>query len=340
MKEARFYQKIKNNFVRCETCGHSCVIGEGEYGLCGVRKNKNSKLISLVYGRAAALNVDPIEKKPLFHFLPGSLVFSLGTFGCNFSCAFCQNWTLSQPPKEKFFWHDVDLGKEILPAAIVSEAIKQDCLSIAYTYNEPTVFLEYAFETMKIAREAGLKNVWVSNGYMSQETLNIITPYLDAINIDLKSFRQDFYERLCGASLNLILENLKKIKTTKIWLEITTLLIPGQNDTPSELKDIANFIERQLGKETPWHISAFSPAFKMMDHQLTQASEIEKAVLLGKQMGLKYVYAGNIRTAKSQNTYCPKCQELIIERSGSIIRSFDQKSQCPRCKTQIDLILE
>jgi len=340
MKEAYLYNKLKNDQIACKVCHQNCIVKNGEHGGCGVRKNENGKFVSLVYGRAAAVNADPIEKKPLFHFLPGSLSLSFGTFGCNLSCSFCQNWTLSQPSKEKFFWHDVDLGHDMLPAKLISEAIKQDCESISYTYNEPTVFLEYAIDTMKMAREAGLKNVWVSNGYMSDKTLEMILPYLDACNIDLKSFSEDFYNKTCGASLKPVLKNLKKINGSPAWLEVTTLLIPNQNDSDKEIKNIANFIADELGKEVPWHLAAFHPAYKMLETHSTKPSKIEHAVRLGKQMSLKYVYAGNLPDNKRENTHCSRCQELVIERVGHIIRRFDRGGLCPKCKTSIDLILE
>jgi len=340
MKEAILYKKLKNDQVQCDTCSHRCVIKDGDHGVCGVRKNEKGKLICLVYGRTPAINIDPIEKKPLFHFLPGSSVLSFGTFGCNFSCSFCQNWTLSQPPKEKFFWHDIDLGKNALPAKIVSEVIKQECQSIAYTYNEPTVFLEYAYETMKIAHGAGIKNVWVSNGYMSPETLEFILPYLDAINIDIKSFSENFYNKFCGAKLAPVLENIKKIKKAGVWIELTTLLIPDQNDSEKEIRSIANFIYSEVGKETPWHISRFYPAYKMLEVKPTDPKTIEKAVKIGKEIGLKYVYAGNLPGSAFENTPCPHCQKTVIERLGYIIRRLDRDGICPYCKTRIDLILE
>ncbi|TRZ81967.1 AmmeMemoRadiSam system radical SAM enzyme [bacterium] len=340
MKETILYEKLKDGRVKCNTCNHRCIIKDGEHGICGVRKDENGKLISLVYGKVAAINVDPIEKKPFFHFLPGSYAFSFGTFGCNFACAFCQNWTLSQPPKENFFWHDVNIGADWLPVKIVSEALKRDCQSIAYTYNEPTVFLEYALDTMKIAREAGLKNVWVSNGYMTAEALDLISPYLDACNIDLKSFSENFYNRLCGGKLEPVLENIKRIKKAGIWLELTTLLIPDENDKVAELKKIAEFIFNKIGAETPWHISRFYPAYKMKESPATDIRSIEKAIKIGKQAGLKYVYAGNVPGSSYENTYCPRCNGIIVERANYIIRRFDKDGACPRCKTKIDLILE
>ncbi len=340
MRETILYEKFKDGRVKCNACNHHCIIKDGEHGICGVRKNENRKLLSLVYGKAAAINVDPIEKKPFFHFLPGSCSLSFGTFGCNFACAFCQNWTLSQPPKEKFFWHDVNIGADWLPAKIITEALKRECQSVAYTYNEPTVFLEYAFDTMKAVHEVGLKNIWVSNGYMTAEALNLILPYLDAINIDLKSFSENFYNRLCGGKLEPVLENIKRIKKAGVWLELTTLLIPDENDKSVELKKIAEFIFNKIGKETPWHISRFYPAYKMKELPVTDIKTIEKAIKIGKQVGLKYVYAGNIPGSPYENTYCPRCNDVLIERANYIIRRFDKNGTCPHCKTKIDLILE
>jgi len=340
MREAIFYTKLKDNFVRCDTCNQRCIIKDGDRGFCGVRKNENGKLILLVYGKAIAINVDPIEKKPLFHFLPGSNALSFGTVGCNFECSFCQNWTISQAPKEKFFWHGENIGKEWLPAKIITDALKQDCQSIAYTYNEPTVFLEYALDTMKLAHEVKLKNIWVSNGYMSPETLSLILPYLDAINIDLKSFSEKFYQEYCGAKFLPVLENIKKIKKAGVWLELTTLLIPNLNDSTPELKKIANFIVNDVGKDTPWHISRFYPAYKMNALETTDAKLIDKAVKIGKDAGLKYVYAGNLPGSSHENTFCPHCKKIVIERVGYIVRRLDRDGICPYCKTNIDLILK
>ncbi len=335
MKETLLYGKFNDNAVRCNLCHHRCIIQNGQRGICGVRKNENNKLVSLVYGQPLALNVDPIEKKPLFHFLPGSFAFSLGTLGCNFGCLFCQNWEISQTPKKEYPHLRPFASQKWPPSKIVTEALKNNCQSIAYTYNEPTVFLEYALEIMKLAREANLKNVWVSNGYMTPETLRLIAPYLDAINIDLKSFSKKFYREICGAKLEIVLENLKNIKKQGIWLEVTTLIIPQKNDSSRELKQIASFIFRNLGTDVPWHLSRFYPAYKMATIPITSRETIEKAIRIGKKIGLKYVYAGNLPKSPYENTYCPACNNVVIERTGYIVRRFDKDGRCPQCSTKI-----
>ena len=285
-KEAILYEKLSGNKVRCGVCNHRCLIGDGKKGICGVRKNEKGKLYTLVYGKAIAENIDPIEKKPFFHFMPGTRSLSIATVGCNFRCMHCQNADISQT--------DFISGKDLLPERVVEDALENDCPSIAYTYTEPTIFVEYALDTMKLARKNKLKNVWVSNGYMTKETLDLIGLYLDAINVDLKGFTEKFYQEVCGAKLKPVLENLKRIKKKKIWLEVTTLIIPTKNDSPKELKNIAEFIKKELGAETPWHVSRFFPTYKMVDLLPTEVEKIYKAVDIGKKAGLKYVYGGNI----------------------------------------------
>lgn len=341
MKEALLYKKLKNGTVQCNLCHHHCLIPEGQRGVCGVRQNQKGKLYSLVYNKAMAINVDPIEKKPLFHFLPGSYALSFGTLGCNFGCLFCQNWDISQPPRQKNFpLKSFAALPNVSPQSIVKEAIQQKVASIAYTYNEPTIFLEYALDTMQLAHRLGLKNIWVSNGYMSPEALKLITPYLDAINIDLKSFREEFYGRICGARLKPVLENIKRVKKSNVWLELTTLLIPGENDSLKEIEAIANFITTEVGQNTPWHISKFYPAYKMSQVPPTSENLIEKAVKIGKRAGLKYVYAGNLPGNAHENTYCPHCNALVIERRGYIVRRYDKNGRCPNCGSKLDLILK
>ncbi len=299
MRECQNYKKIGSEKLECQACAHFCKIAPGNTGICGVRQNRKGKLYSLVYEQAIALNVDPIEKKPFFHFFPGSYAYSVGTLGCNFRCANCQNYEISQigglkgkiKEYEKINW-----GQEISPEQIVKNALDLKCQSIAYTYNEPTVFREYALDTMKIAHKKGLKNVWVSNGFMSAQTRKDVIPYLDAINIDLKSFRKDFYGKYCGASLPPVLQNCQKFKEEGVWLEITTLIIPTLSDDPQMLREIINFIKEKLGKETPWHISAFSGRFSWKLEHLpdTQPEKILKIKNMAKKEGLKNVYPGNI----------------------------------------------
>jgi pyruvate formate lyase activating enzyme len=292
MYEALLYEKQENKKVKCNACNHRCVIAGSRRGICGVRENRDGKLYSLVYGKIIAEHIDPIEKKPLYHFMPGSFSLSIATAGCNFRCLHCQNADISQISKEKPEEVEI-LGEDIKPQKIVQDALDNKCPSISYTYTEPTIFVEFALDCMKLAKENDLRNVWVSNGYMSKETLDLIAPYLDATNIDLKAFTEDFYQQVCGAKLKPILENLIEIKKRRIWLEITTLIIPGNNDSEKELKQIAEFIKKKLGSDTPWHVSRFFPYYKMKDISPTPVEKVYRAVEIGKQAGLKYVYPGN-----------------------------------------------
>jgi pyruvate formate lyase activating enzyme len=336
MKEAILYQRINKNTVRCQACSHYCTIALNKRGICGVRENKDGKLYSLVYGKACAVNIDPIEKKPFFHFFPGSYSLSIATVGCNFRCLHCQNYDISQSPKET----KEIFGEDWPPEKIVEEALKYKLPSISYTYTEPTVFIEYALETMKLAKKNGLKNTWVTNGYMSKETLELIGPYLDAANVDLKFFNDELYQRICGGKLQPILDSLKWLKKNKIWVEVTTLIIPGYTDTDSQFEKIAEFINNELGNETPWHLTRFYPAYKLLEAPITPEETIYKAIKIGKKFGLKYVYSGNLFGDDFENTYCPKCNELIIKREGFQIIRFDKDGYCPKCKEKIDLILE
>lgn len=287
MKEALLYKKLPQKKVQCQVCAHYCLISSGQRGICGVRENQNGKLYSLVYGKAAAVNIDPIEKKPLFHFLPNTYTYSIASVGCNFRCANCQNWAISQINQG---------GQELPPKKIIQEATANHCPSISYTYTEPTIFLEYALETMKLAKKEGLKNIWVTNGFMSKETLELIAPYLEAANVDLKSFDNNFYQKYCHGRLKPVLDNLKEMKRKGIWLEVTTLIIPDLTDQAAMLKKIALFIKKELGPETPWHISRFFPevSWKLQHLPTTPLKALEKAEQIGLKVGLKYVYKGNI----------------------------------------------
>lgn len=293
MKEALLYEKLKDDKVKCKLCNHQCLINNKKRGICGVRENKDGKLYSLVYGKAIAENIDPIEKKPFYHFLPGTQSLSIATVGCNFRCLHCQNADISQISKAKP--EDVEiLGKDLSPDEVVKYALDNNCPSISYTYTEPTIFLEYALDCMKLAHKKGLKNTWVSNGYMTKKALDLIVPYLDAINIDLKAFTEDFYQEVCGAELEPVLDNLINIKKNKIHLEVTTLIIPKRNDSEKELKQIAEFIKKELGNDVPWHVSRFFPYYRMKDVLPTPIEKVEQAVEIGKKAGLKHVYAGNV----------------------------------------------
>ena len=290
MQEAMFYNKVEGKEAQCYLCAHNCKIALGQFGFCGVRQNIQGVLNTLVYAEVIAANVDPIEKKPLYHFLPGSMSFSIATKGCNFRCGFCQNWQISQVSGQ-------DNAREVyklMPERIVEEAKKNHCQSISYTYTEPTIFFEYAYDIAKVAKQAGLKNIFVTNGYMSREALETISPYLDAANIDLKSFREKFYVENCKGHLQPVLDSIKLAKKLGVWIEITTLIIPGYNDSVSELSDIAGFIA-SVGKDIPWHISRFHPDYHFLNQKLTPIETLKKAEDLGKKAGLDHVYLGNVK---------------------------------------------
>ncbi|PIS32051.1 AmmeMemoRadiSam system radical SAM enzyme [Candidatus Peregrinibacteria bacterium CG08_land_8_20_14_0_20_41_10] len=339
MHKAALYKQLEDQRVQCLACSHYCKIPEGRRGICGVRENQKGKLYLLVYGYPAAVNLDPIEKKPLFHFLPGSRIFSLGTEGCNFKCAFCQNWEISQKIKNsKFKNQNFSEGlEEWEPEKIVQYCVESKIPSIAYTYNEPAVFFEYAFDTAKLARAAGLQNVYVSNGYESSEALKKIAPFLDAINLDLKSFSAAFYQKICGGKLEVVLENIQRIKKLKIWQEITTLVIPGQNDSALELKQIAEFIAN-INPAIPWHVSRFFPAYQMLEVPPTSVTKLKEAYTIGKRAGLKYVYLGNLEDEVKSSTYCPDCGALVIKRSsfGFEVENLLRRGNCPYCGREIE----
>jgi pyruvate formate lyase activating enzyme len=337
MHEAKFYKKISGTTLQCQLCNHFCAIKDGEKGFCRARENRGGKLYSLVYGYPVAINIDPVEKKPLFHFMPGSLSYSLGTLGCNFRCKNCQNWDISQ--EENISKKERSM-EYFSPEKIVEEALGNECQSIAYTYNEPTIWTEYALDIMKLATKNNLKNIWVSNGFMADACLDAITPYLDAINIDIKSFDDEFYKENCAARLKPVLENCEKIKRKNIHLEITTLIIPTLSDDIEILKKIAEFIAVKLGDDTPWHISKFSPEISWRLRRLpaTEEEVIYKAYEVGKEAGLKYIYAGNLPGDQKENTYCPNCGEIAIRRLGYEIERFDNNGRCPQCDKDLDII--
>jgi len=331
MKEALLYEKLLNKKVRCNLCAHNCIIAHEKRGTCQVRENREGTLNTLVYGQVISQHVDPIEKKPLFHFYPGTTAFSIGTPGCNFHCQWCQNWEISQMPPEKFF----AFSDKASPEQIVLEAKKSGCRSIAYTYTEPTIFFEYAYDTAKLAHKSGLENIIITNGYMTEEMTETFHPFLDAVNVDLKSFRDFTYKKFVGARLQPVLDSLKKIKQLGIWLEVTTLVIPGINDEPSEIRDIVDFIVQELGEETPWHISRFFPSYKMTKVPSTPLSTIRRTREIGLEEGLHYVYQGNIQG--EANTYCHACGYLLIHRYGYTIQEnhVGKYGCCPNCSTKV-----
>ncbi|MEA1940408.1 MAG: AmmeMemoRadiSam system radical SAM enzyme [Candidatus Caldatribacteriota bacterium] len=330
-KEAMLYEKLSEGKVRCNLCAHRCVIADGKKGICQVRENRSGSLYTLVYGHTIIQHVDPVEKKPLFHFHPGSAAYSIATPGCNFGCRWCQNWDISQVVRERH----LILGEEASPEQVVATAQKADCRSIAYTYTEPTIFFEYAYDTARLAHKAGLANLYITNGYMTEEMLETFQPYLDAANVDLKAFRDKTYRRYVGARLQPVLNTMKMMKRLGIWLEVTTLVIPGINDDDGELKDAANFVAEELGVDTPWHISRFFPGYKMTDVPPTPVETLDRAREIGLEAGLRYVYVGNL--PGEANTVCHKCGQTLIRRLG--YRILENRVQpngcCPNCGTPV-----
>ncbi|MFC1623974.1 AmmeMemoRadiSam system radical SAM enzyme [Candidatus Omnitrophota bacterium] len=330
IKEAVLYEKLDEGKVHCYLCNHHCKISPGKFGSCGARENLDGKLHTHAYGEVIAAHIDPIEKKPLYHFFPGSFSYSIATVGCNFKCPFCQNWQISQVSKR-----DRNIsGDKLPPEDIVKEAKKNNCKSISYTYTEPTIFFEYAYDIAKFAKKEGLYNNFVTNGYMTKDALQTIKPYLDACNVDLKSFNEDFYQKMCGGHLEPVLDSIKTMKELGIWVEITTLIVPGQNDSDSELKSIAEFIV-SVGPEVPWHISRFHPDYKCLDSRPTSIEIMRMAEEIGKKAGLKYIYLGNV--IEGNNTYCYNCKNLLIERTVFDITKYDIRDErCPKCNTNIE----
>lgn len=328
MKEAMFYNKL-NGKVQCILCPRKCKIDSGNKGACSVRENQNGKLISLVYGKAASVASDPIEKKPLFHFAPGTDCLSFSTVGCNLNCSFCQNWEISHP--DKIF------GEDISPQEIVNLTLKNNLPGIAYTYTEPTVFYEYAIDTMKIAKKHGLYNVWVSNGYTNIEPVKMISKYLDAINVDLKGDIK-FYQKLCSVpNEEPMKQALLEYKKNNVWIEITNLIIPGYNDKPEQISKLVKWIKENLGINTPLHFSRFYPNYKLTDVRPTAVEILEKAVEIAKNQGMKYVYLGNVPSHECENTFCPKCNEVVIKRTGLATSkmNFDKDLKCVKCGEKI-----
>jgi pyruvate formate lyase activating enzyme len=326
MREAMLYEKIEEGKVRCILCSHHCVIADGKRGICGVRENRGGTLYTLVYDRVISMNIDPIEKKPLFHFHPGSSSFSIATVGCNFRCLHCQNYGISQYTKER---RDIP-GEAVTPKDIVNGAIRTGCKSISYTYTEPTIFFELAYETAEIAREKGIKNVFVSNGFNTPEATRMIAPYLDGNNIDLKG-DDNFYRKVGGGRLQPVLDTIRLMKELGVWVEVTTLIIPTYNDSEDFLRWVAEFI-MSVDPAVPWHVTQFYPTYKLTDQPRTPVKTLRRAREIGLEVGLKYVYEGNVPGEGGENTYCPSCGELLIERYGfSIIDIKIKDSKCTKC---------
>lgn len=329
--------------VRCNLCAHRCRIAEGKLGLCRVRKNVGGALKTLTYGRVCALHVDPIEKKPLFHVLPGSKSLSIATPGCNFRCSFCQNWQISQQPRQdEDGLYSPSLQTEFIPPETIVELAQQNgCASISYTYTEPTIFFELAYDTARLARECGIKNCFVSNGFMTPEAVETIAPVLDAINVDLKCFSDETYRTVCGGALQPVLDCLVNLVRAGVWVEVTTLVVPGMNDSQAELRQIAEFIATRLDPHVPWHVSRFHGDYQQRNTPATPLATLELARDLGLRAGLKYVYGGNAPGQADERTYCAHCREILIDRLGFTVENLRLKNGlCPKCQTPAEGVWE
>ncbi len=329
MKQALFYKKLKEKVVQCQLCPHFCVIKPNERGRCGVRQNQDGKLISLVYGKPCSLALDPIEKKPLYHFLPGQLALSIATVGCNLSCKHCQNWEISQANPDEFS------VREVKPEEIVKTAKEKNVKIISYTYTEPTIFYEYMLDISKLAKKKGIKNMIVSNGFINPKPLKQLCKHIDGANIDLKSIDDDFYKKICNARVNPVLESLKILKKENIWIEITNLLIPGLNDKEKDIKKLISWIKNNLGTDVPVHFTAFYPCYKLSHLPPTSIETLKNARRLALKQ-LKYVYTGNIQNDEGDSTFCPKCSKLLVKRRlFSIIENNLKQGKCPKCNAKI-----
>ncbi len=354
MKEAMFYEPLTEGRVLCTLCALYCKIAPGRRGACGVRVNVDQTLYTLVYDKVVARHLDPIEKKPFFHFYPGSRSYSIATVGCNFRCLHCQNYDISQQPKQKtpvirasggespevrcLALRDLEghvPGEHVTPDDIVNAARGSGCRSIAYTYTEPTIFFELAYDTARLAAAEDIANVFVTNGYITEEALTTIAPYLDAANIDLKSFNDAAHKRMTGARLQPVLDSIRAYKRLGIWIEVTTLVIPGHNDSESELRQIAEFI-CGIGADIPWHVTQFYPTYRLLDRPRTPVAILRRAREIGYEAGLRYVYEGNVPGEGSENTHCHACQALVVQRyNHQVLENRIRNGRCPDCSTQI-----
>jgi pyruvate formate lyase activating enzyme len=326
-REALLWEPLEGGRVACHLCAHRCAIVPGGRGVCAVRENRDGRLETLVYGEVVAAHVDPIEKKPLYHFLPGSKALSVATAGCNFRCGFCQNWQISQSPRRE---GGAIAGELFPPDAVVRAALDQGCRSISYTYTEPTVFFEYAYDAARLARAAGLRNSFVTNGYMTAEALETIAPVLDAANVDLKAFKDETYRKVCGARLEPVLESIRLMRKLGVWVEVTTLVVPGLNDGPDELAAIARFVA-SVSPEIPWHISRYHPDFEYDQAPPPPVATLRAAAAAGRREGLRHVYVGNV-SGEGEDTLCASCGSALIRRRGfAVVANLLRDSRCPAC---------
>jgi pyruvate formate lyase activating enzyme len=326
---------LPDGSVRCDLCAHRCLIRPNRFGICGVRENRAGQLVSLVHGEAVAASLDPIEKKPLYHVAPGSLAYSIATRGCNFHCRFCQNWAIAQAPREGL----PRVSFRLPPESVVAEALAGGARSVAYTYVEPTIFAEYVLDTARLARSIGLLGLLVTNGYQTPEALDLLAPWIDAANVDLKSFSDRFYRRTCGARLAPVLDSLLGMRRRGIWVEVTTLVIPGYNDDPDELRALTHWLVHELGPDTPWHVSRFFPAHRMASLPITPLATIRAAVGIGRAAGLHHVYPGNVPTYRddlSDDTRCAGCGHALVRRMGyAVLENRIVDGACPDCRAPI-----
>jgi pyruvate formate lyase activating enzyme len=324
-----FDDPLASGTVRCIACAHRCVLRPGRVGICGVRQNRGGRLYTLVYGQVVASKAEPVEKKPFYHFLPGSTAYSVATQGCNMHCAYCQNWHISQAHREGI----VPESRNVTPERVVAEAVEAGARSIAYTYVEPTIFIEFALDSMVQARAAGLRNIFVTNGYETPEAIELVAPYLDAANIDLKAANDEFYRRVCGARWEPVRDSIVDMHGRGIWLELTTLVIPGLNDDPRELRAMAEWIATAVGTETPWHLTRFQPAYKLSHLQPTPAATLVDAAAVAREVGLRHVYVGNAPEVESATTFCARCGERLVSRSDYGVTEWRLvEGRCPRCQ--------
>ncbi|ATZ61529.2 MAG: AmmeMemoRadiSam system radical SAM enzyme [Methanosarcinales archaeon Met12] len=331
-KKAMLWAPLNDGRVKCDACAHQCTIFEGKKGICRVRENHGGKLYTLIYNTVSSINVDPIEKKPLFHFYPGSMALSLGTVSCNFGCKHCQNYAIATANVGEESTQEITLEKSV-------ELAKQyGCQGISWTYNEPTIWFEYTYDSAKLAKKAGLYTVYVTNGYMSEDALNTIAPYLDAANVDVKAFNNEFYRQVCGAKLEPVLRTCERMKEKNIHLEVTYLIIPGHNDGPEEIRRFSEWVVG-IGADTPVHFSRFHPHRQMADVTPTPVETLEEAHRIAKECGVEYVYIGNVYGHRYESTFCPKCDEILIERHGySVINRLGAENCCPKCGFEVNVI--
>ncbi len=335
MHEAILYERLEDGSVRCSLCSFRCRIPDGGWGNCRVRYNRGGVLSSVVYGRLIARHMDPIEKKPLYHFLPGTLSYSIATPGCNFRCSFCQNWQISQPDPDTAF----ERISYVKPEEVVRRAVAGGAHSISYTYTEPTIFMEYALDCARLAKDEGLRNVFVTNGFQTPEAIEKMRGLIDAANVDLKAFSDEFYRTRCKARLEPVLEAIRCMVQAGMHIEVTTLVIPGLNDSPEQLRGIAEFLAG-LSTDLPWHISRFHPDYKETHLSPTPISTLKQAAAFGKEAGLKYIYLGNVLIEEGRDTCCPSCGKVLIERRGfgwTVVNIKEPK--CPSCGADIPVVL-